>query len=204
VNHARAYNCIAERIDGQIFLKRKVFWIVYMEALIFAKNLSLKLIEIWQSQAEAYQQKHKNLIRKFKVKKPKELSALADQMHQDVFAELSCLDCANCCKTIPPLLNDNDIRRLAKALGIKEKEFFSSYMRTDEDGDRVMAQTPCPFLGEDNHCLVYESRPRACREYPHTDGNQFVENLKLHAVNSKHCPAVFHVLQRIEKHFTTT
>ncbi|HOI32740.1 MAG TPA: YkgJ family cysteine cluster protein, partial [Bacteroidales bacterium] len=170
--------------------------------LIFAKIFPLKLIEIWKSQANI--KKQNALTRKLKVSKLKELKLIADQSHQEVFSELSCLDCANCCKTIPPILNDNDIRRLAKSLGMKEKEFHMAHVRIDEDGDRVMAQTPCPFLLENNHCLVYDSRPRACREYPHTDGNQFAENLRLHAVNSTHCPAVFHILQRIEKHLTSS
>jgi Fe-S-cluster containining protein len=73
----------------------------------------------------------------------------------------------------------------------------------DEDGDQVIAKTPCLFLLGNNHCLVYESEQRACRQYLHTDGNQFTENLKMHAANSKHCPAVFHILLRIEKQITS-
>ena len=175
-----------------------------MEAVIFVKNFNLKLIETWKLRADAQNPNYKVLVRKLKSKKRKEIAALADQLHHEVFKEIDCLDCANCCKTIPPILNDTDCRRLSKALGMKEKDFFSTYVRIDEDGDRVMAQTPCPFLLENNHCLVYESRPRACRQYPHTDGNQFAENLNLHAANSKHCPAVFHILQRIEKHLTSS
>lgn len=168
--------------------------------LYFCKKKSLNLFEIWRSQRESKKRKQRTLITRLKKsKRNKELMLLADRFHHEVFTELDCLDCANCCKTIPPILNDNDIRRLSKALGIKEKEFFLKYVRIDEDGDQVMAQTPCPFLLENNHCLVYESRPRACREYPHTDGSQFTENLKLHAVNAYHCPAVFHILERIEK-----
>ncbi|WP_332911960.1 YkgJ family cysteine cluster protein [Algoriphagus boritolerans] len=49
---------------------------------------------------------------------------------------------------------------------------------------------PCPFLGADNKCLVYEDRPKACREYPHTNRKNMLGILDLSLKNTLVCPAV--------------
>lgn len=156
------------------------------------------LIDSWKQQHQSADKLNKQLLRRLKLRTPKNLGEIAGELHEEVFTELNCLDCANCCKSIPPLLNETDIRRLAKTLGLKVSAFHERYVRIDEDGDRVIASTPCPFLDADNKCLVYESRPKACRQYPHTDRAQFAENLKLHHLNTKVCPAVYHILQRLQ------
>ena len=157
-----------------------------------------KLIDTWKQQQKTAYKLNKQFVRKLKLRPPKQLDEIGGELHEAVFSEIDCLDCANCCKSIPPILNDNDIRRLSKSLGISNGDFHEKYVRIDEDGDRVMATTPCPFLMEDNACIVYVARPKACRQYPHTDRAQFVSSLKLHAENSSYCPAVFHILQRLQ------
>ncbi len=134
-----------------------------------------------------------------KKTKDKSLNHQADELHEAVFEEIDCLDCANCCNSIPPIVNETDVRRAAKFLGMKAADFKEDYVRTDEDGDLVLNQSPCPFLMEDNACSIYEGRPKACKEYPHTDNHQFIKNLKLHLLNSFYCPAVFHILERLKK-----
>ncbi|MBR9922947.1 MAG: YkgJ family cysteine cluster protein [Bacteroidetes bacterium] len=129
--------------------------------------------------------------------KGKTLDTLADQVHEEVFEELDCLDCAGCCSHIPPMLNRTDISRIAKTLGMGTAQFQEEYLRMDEDGDMVMKTTPCPFLQEDNTCLIYEDRPKACRQYPHTDNMEFSQRMPLHKTNANHCPAVFHIVERL-------
>ncbi|HYX06053.1 MAG TPA: hypothetical protein VE912_04900 [Bacteroidales bacterium] len=46
---------------------------------------------------------------------------------------------------------------------------------------------------------VYEDRPRACREYPHTDRKKFHQILNLTLKNSEVCPAVFMVIEKLKK-----
>ena len=110
-----------------------------------------------------------SLVKKLKTKKPKNLDDVVHCLHDEAFAKFNCLDCANCCKTIGPRLIDKDIERLAKQLKMKTADFMSQYILTDEDGDYVFKEHPCPFLLPDNYCMVYENRPKACREYQHTD-----------------------------------
>jgi len=120
-------------------------------------------------------------------------------LHQEVFEEISCLTCGNCCKTTSPIFYQNDIARVAKALRMRPSDFIEKYLRVDEDNDYVLKSSPCPFLGDDNYCSVYEDRPRACREYPHTNRKKMVQILDLTYNNTFVCPAVFEIIERLKK-----
>jgi Fe-S-cluster containining protein len=84
---------------------------------------------------------------------------------------------------------------------MKDAAFVEQYVRVDEDRDQVFKSMPCPFLGADNYCSVYEHRPKACREYPHTDRVKQHQLLNLHFKNAEICPAVEHVLENIRNRF---
>lgn len=139
------------------------------------------------------------VIKKIKRKSPKFLDDLLHKLHNEAFAQFSCLDCANCCKTIGPRLTNTDIRRLALHLKMKHAEFIKKYVTTDEDRDFVFNEHPCPFLADDNICLVYESRPKACRDYPHTDRKRFIQILELSHKNCEICPVVFEIFSELKK-----
>ena len=138
-------------------------------------------------------------LKKLKKKKPKELDDFVHSLHIDAFSEFSCLDCANCCKIIGPRLIDKDVERLAKHLKTKPSEFMQQYTLVDEDGDMVFREHPCPFLLPDNYCMVYDSRPRACREYPHTDRKRFYQILNLSHKNCETCPVVYGIFEEMKK-----
>lgn len=158
----------------------------------------MDLITLWRAKRQERKSEHKKLVAGLKKSKDKKLNALADALHEEVFAEIDCLDCANCCTSIPPIINETDLKRAAKFLGMKAGDFREQYVRVDEDLDLVMKTSPCPFLESDHKCSIYEARPKACREYPHTDNYGFLKNSRLHAVNSFYCPAVFHILERMK------
>lgn len=139
----------------------------------------------------------KKLLSKLKRQKPRRLDALMQEAHHEAFSCINCLECANCCATTGPLLTDKDISRLAKHLRMKDAEFVDEYVRVDEDGDQVFRSMPCPFLGADNYCSVYEHRPKACKEYPHTDRVKQHQLLKLHLKNAEICPAVERILSSV-------
>lgn len=140
-----------------------------------------------------------SLVKKLKKKKPKNLDNIVHQLHDEAFDEFDCLDCASCCKTIGPRLTNKDIERLAKHLKMKLSGFINQYILTDEDGDLVFKEHPCPFLLPDNYCLVYENRPKACREYPHTDRKRFYQILELSHKNCETCPVVYDIFQELKK-----
>jgi len=157
------------------------------------------LIADWKKRKGGVGKKHKRFVRKLGAHKSKQLDKLADELHDQVFSKIDCLDCANCCTSIPPIVNKTDTARIAKHLHLTPLAFETRYLRIDEDQDTVMNQSPCPFLGEDHACAIYEVRPKACREYPHTNHREFSQNIHLHAQNANYCPAVFHILELMEK-----
>ncbi|MFM7724835.1 MAG: YkgJ family cysteine cluster protein [Bacteroidota bacterium] len=132
-----------------------------------------------------------------KNRKNKQLDAWFHKEHDVVFRTLDCLDCANCCKTTSPIFRDADIRRIAKHLRMKEAALIEQYLRLDEDQDYVLQKAPCSFLGTDNKCSIYEHRPLACREYPHTDRKNMHQILKITEKNTQICPAVAKIMDKL-------
>ena len=92
----------------------------------------------------------------------------------------------------------SDIKRISKRLRMKPTEFEATYLRTDEDNDKVLQQVPCSFLGADNQCSIYEDRPKACREFPHTDRLKFHQITGITAKNIAVCPSVYEMVARLK------
>jgi len=157
---------------------------------------SKKMIEEWLLGRGKQEFNVKKISGIFQLHK---LNDMADAFHEDVFNGIDCLDCASCCKSLPPIINENDAKKMAKYLGMKITDFKIKHIRYDEDDDMILNHTPCAFLLEDNKCQVYDVRPKSCKEYPHTDNNDFVKNMKLHAINAKYCPAVYHMIEKINQ-----
>ena len=139
----------------------------------------------------------KKIFRKMKQAKPNDLDQKFHKGHEAEFKKMDCLSCANCCKTTSPIFRDADIRRISKHLRIKEGKFISDYLRMDEDQDYVLKSSPCSFLDNDNSCSIYDVRPLACREYPHTDRKNMFQVLEITAENSLICPAVARIVLAI-------
>jgi len=146
--------------------------------------------------------KHKEnqqFFKRLKKVRPKMLDKLIHPLHDEVFACTDCLKCANCCTTTGPLFTDKDISRIAKHLKIKPSEFTEKYLQIDEDRDYVLKSVPCSFLGENNDCSIYEVKPKACREFPHTDRKKQHQLLNLTEKNIEVCPAVYDIVEKLKK-----
>lgn len=128
----------------------------------------------------------------------KEADRMINEQHDQIFEEIDCLKCANCCKTTGPLLTNKDIARVSSRLKMNENDFIKEYLRIDEDQDFVFKTMPCPFLGSDNYCSIYEDRPKACREFPHTDTKGQMKIAQLTRKNARICPAVSRMLQNLQ------
>ena len=144
---------------------------------------------------------HKKTKERLKKIKPKVLDQMFEEAHEDQFSKLDCLSCANCCKTTSPIFLQTDIDRLAKVFRMKSSEFIDQYLFRDEEEDYVLLSSPCPFLNDDNTCFVYEQRPKACREYPHTNRKNMHGILNLTLKNTIVCPAVYQIFQDFGKDF---
>ena len=149
--------------------------------------------------ARAARKEHTALVKQLSAIGSRKLDERVHAIHEAVFETISCLECANCCRTLGPRITDTDVRRIAASLRIKPSVFVGQYLVVDEDGDYIFRSMPCPFLGNDNYCSIYENRPKACREYPHTDQRRVYQVMALTLKNSSICPAVFEILEQLRK-----
>lgn len=148
----------------------------------------------WQKTAKENKKKYAQYLKRCDQRK---VIRLLPELHQQTFAKIDCLQCANCCKNHSPRFKIPDIKRIAKHLRLKEGELIQRYLRLDEDNDYVMQQQPCSFLGTDNYCSIYEVRPSDCARYPYTDEDVLLKRPALTLKNTEVCPAVFTILEKL-------
>lgn len=162
---------------------------------------SKKASSLSLSNSAIEKKENEQLIKALKQKKTQIVDDLFHTAHKKVFACTDCLKCANCCNTTGPKFTDRDIDRIAKHLSIKPGNFIQKYLRVDEEQDMVLQNVPCAFLGVDNYCSIYDVRPKACREYPHTDRTNQYQLLKLNLKNTEICPAVVDIFKEVKSKF---
>ena len=152
------------------------------------------LLHNWEKKSAARQKDYQRLLQRADKKK---VLPLLPGLHEEAFEKIDCLQCANCCKNYSPRFKTPDIKRIARHLRMKESEFIDTYLRLDEDGDYVVKTTPCPFLGQDNYCSIYDVRPSDCERFPYTDEDVFIKRTHITLKNAEFCPIVRHVLDRL-------
>ncbi|HVF81779.1 MAG TPA: YkgJ family cysteine cluster protein [Flavisolibacter sp.] len=156
--------------------------------------MSENSVENWQKKSKDKQKSFKNFLSR--ADKNSVLKRLP-QLHGEAFEKINCLECAACCKNYSPRFKTPDVKRISRQLGLKESVFIETYLRVDEDGDFVAKSAPCPFLGTDNTCSVYEVRPSDCARFPYTDEDVIVKRQSLTLKNATFCPITFYVLEKL-------
>lgn len=158
-----------------------------------SKQIDYKLLPVLAAKSEP---EWKRFFSKNK-KKLEGMDLLVHALHDKISERTDCFLCANCCRSLGPRITDKDVERMAKALRIKTSEVIKQYLKVDEDDDAVFQSMPCPFLGSDNYCAIYDSRPKACREYPHTDRKRFYQIYNLSIKNASTCPIVYELMEQL-------
>lgn len=156
-------------------------------------------IEKYHQLALQKQREHRLFLARLKKKAPKNLDKLVQDVHREVFEENDCTACANCCKTLGPDFTEADITRIAKHFRMKLPAFEEMFLQVDEDGDKVFKAMPCPFLGEDNLCSIYDVRPKACADFPHTDRKKIYQINHLTLKNTLFCPAAYLFVEKLRE-----
>lgn len=156
--------------------------------------MSEELLKNWEKKSSERQKLYKQYLAR--VDKNKAIRVLPS-LHEEAFEQVDCLACANCCKNYSPRFKTPDIKRISKVLSLKESVFIERYLRIDEEGDYVLKSKPCPFLGTDNYCSIYDDRPSDCRRFPYTDEDVFVKRPQLTLKNTSFCPAAFYVVEKL-------
>lgn len=150
--------------------------------------------EAWKKESGEHQKLYKQFLQK--ADKNKVLKKLPT-LHEEAFEKIDCLQCGNCCKSYSPRFKTTDIKRISKHLKIKESTFITTYLNLDADGDYVAKTAPCPFLGTDNYCSIYEERPGDCARFPYTDEDVILKRQHITLKNSTFCPIVHFVLEKL-------
>jgi len=156
--------------------------------------MSEELLKNWEKKSSERQKLYKQYLAR--VDKNKAIRVLPS-LHEEAFEQVDCLACTNCCKNYSPRFKTPDIKRISKVLSLKESVFIERYLRIDEEGDYVLKSKPCPFLGTDNYCSIYDDRPSDCRRFPYTDEDVFVKRPQLTLKNTSFCPAAFYVVEKL-------
>ena len=158
-----------------------------------------RLEELPKLAAEAKKENEKYFAR-LKKRTPKRLDYLMQELHEEEFEKTDCLTCGNCCKTTSPIFTDTDVERIAKSLKMKVAAFQDQYLERDEDDFMVLKTSPCSFFdASDNTCFIYNVRPKACAEYPHTNRKKFIGITDLTIANTAVCPAVYSIVEKLKK-----
>lgn len=150
--------------------------------------------------AKEKHQETKKYFEKLKKRTPNNLDLIVHELHDREFEKTDCLTCGNCCKTTSPIFTEKDIQRISKHLRMKEAAFISQYLNRDEDDFYVLKTAPCSFLDlNDNMCTIYDVRPKACNEYPHTNRRKFIQLTNLTLKNTEICPAVYNIVEELKR-----
>ncbi len=155
-------------------------------------------LKTWQKRSEDSQKKYKRFLETADVRKAMNV---IDEYHEEAFENISCLNCAACCKNYSPRFKTPDIKRISKFLKMKEGDFIERYLLLDEEGDYVVKTKPCAFLGVDNACSIYDVRPSDCSRFPYTNEDVFVKRKNITIKNSTFCPIAVFVLEKLVLHF---
>lgn len=158
------------------------------------------VLKNWQKKSAERQKLYKQFLQR--ADKNKVLKQLPE-LHEEAFSKIDCLQCAGCCKNYSPRFKTPDIKRISKHLRMRESEFIETYLRVDEDGDFVVKSSPCPFLGADNYCSIYEHRPSDCQRFPYTDEDIIIKRKELTLKNSSFCPITYYVLEGLMKNINS-
>ena len=159
-----------------------------------------KRLEELPKLAKEVEKENQKYFARLKKRPQKRLDVLMQELHNKEFAKTDCLTCGNCCKTTSPIFTEKDIKRISKHLKMKEANFIDFYLERDRDDFMVLKTAPCSFLDlNDNSCTIYEVRPKACAEYPHTNRKKFIKITDLTIANTEICPAAYSIVEELKK-----
>ena len=158
-----------------------------------------KIIQNWKENAKKNEKDNFLFIRSLKMKDREPVDRLAQKLHEEAFKKINCVDCGNCCKTLKPTLDDNDIERISEYLDRPVEEIKSNYLTKNQYENWTFNSLPCPFLGEDNKCQIYSSRPKDCQSFPNTNKEGFSSRSYQHSENTLICPATYYIVEKMKQ-----
>jgi hypothetical protein len=131
---------------------------------------------------------------------PKGFADLAKKADSQTWAEVDCLTCGNCCRSMTPTYTPEDIRRISAHLSMTPKAFKEKWLEQDEEGDWMNKSRPCQFFNtKDFKCSIYEVRPADCAGFPHLIKKRPKEYIHVYKQNVEYCPATQRWVEHLEE-----
>lgn len=142
----------------------------------------------------------KSFLTKVEKRAPKGLDPLVEYLSPQVWKEIDCLSCANCCKTMTPTFTKTDIKRIAAHLNTTPKAFSTHWLTYEKkDKDWVNKSRPCQFLNlKTNKCNIYAVRPADCAGFPHLTKKKMTDYMHVHKQNLSYCPATYQMVEKMK------
>jgi uncharacterized protein len=135
------------------------------------------------------------------AKPPISLEKIAEQVDKEVWEQVNCLGCANCCKVMTPTFTPGDIKRISAHLEMRPKDFKAKWLYFDKkSGDWMNRSVPCQFLDlVSNKCSIYEVRPADCAGFPHLVKKPMTDYMYIHKQNIEYCPATLLFVEKLKE-----
>jgi Fe-S-cluster containining protein len=129
---------------------------------------------------------------------PPAIDKITPVVAHEVWQEVDCLSCANCCKKMTPTFTPADLKRISKHFNQTPEEFKKQWLRKDRNNDLINKTEPCQFLNlADNKCSIYEIRPADCAGFPHLSKRKWTDYAYIHKQNIDYCPATYKMVEKI-------
>ncbi|HUQ97325.1 MAG TPA: YkgJ family cysteine cluster protein [Chitinophagaceae bacterium] len=133
---------------------------------------------------------------------PANLDAEAERLEPEVWREIECLACANCCRSMSPSYSTSDIKRIATHFRLSVVAFKEKWLLKNEKGQWMNRLQPCPFLNlQTNKCIIYSIRPADCASFPHFTKKPMLDYMHVHKQNISFCPATIKMVEKLTATF---
>lgn len=149
-----------------------------------------------------YRKSFRKFLNQSEKTPPRGIDRLTPILEKEVWNEIDCLSCANCCKKMTPTFTKQDIKRISAHFNETPEVFTKKWLKKDSNKDMVNKQQPCQFLDlSTNKCSIYAIRPVDCSGFPHLSKKKWIEYAHVHKQNIDYCPATFKMVEKLVEKF---
>ncbi len=161
--------------------------------------MSIVNLRSFRSKARHHKKAYRKFLTGIEKNAPRRLDIMSATVDKEVWTEIDCLNCANCCKVMSPTYTPGDIKRISAHLSMRAGEFKSKWLYQEKSsGDWLNRSTPCQFLDmKTNMCGIYAVRPGDCAGFPHLPKKKMIEYIHVHKQNIEFCPATFKMVEKM-------
>lgn len=123
------------------------------------------------------------------------------KLHKELFNQINCKDCLNCCRKLTPTFHVKELDQIAKEAGMETEELLALCDRTDYEEYQLREDIEvCPFLTESG-CEVEVCKPATCRDFPYTSQDNRLESLLGMLSFVRVCPVVYEIFEELKKEY---